>query len=107
MASFRPSIAPLRGAEKMIDMSIPVVLGTIVAEIVVVVSSFVFSNYLNRSGQVKLDLNSGPRMVDRWEEASNSKQPPKTISYKDEKESYFDHAATATQMKFERDMDQE
>jgi hypothetical protein len=100
-----PIHSSLKGAKKMMDMSIPVVLGTIVAEIVVVVSSFVFSDYLNRSGQVKLDLNSRARMdVDGREDASNSKRPPKTMSYKDEKETYFDHAATATQMKFERDM---
>jgi hypothetical protein len=92
----------------MIDMSIPVVLGTIVAEVVVVISSFLFSNYLNRSGQMKLNLNSGAKMVAReWEDATHSKRPFKTLSYKDEEDSYFDHSATATQMKFERDSDHE
>jgi hypothetical protein len=92
----------------MIDVSIPVVLGTTVAEVVVVISSFLFSNYLNRSGQLKLNLNSGAKMVAHdWEDATHSKRPPKKMSYKDEKESYFDHSATATQMKFERDANHE
>jgi hypothetical protein len=92
----------------MIDMSVPVVLGTIVAEVVVVISSFVFSNFLNRSGQLKPNLNSGAKVIaHEWEDATHGKRPPKKMSYKDEKESYFDHSATATQMKFERDTDQE
>lgn len=92
----------------MIDMSIPVILGTVVAEAVVVVSSFLFCDYLDRSGQVKLDLNRAAKMVaHEREDATHSDRPPKKISYKDEKESYFDHSATATQMKFERDTDHE
>jgi hypothetical protein len=74
----------------------------------VVISSFLFSNYLNRSDQLKFDLNNGAKMVaHEWEDATYSKRPPKKMSYKDEKESYFDHSATATQMKFERDSDHE
>jgi hypothetical protein len=86
----------------MIDLSIPVVLGTVVAEVVVVIGSFSFSNYLNRGGQVKFGFNSGSKMVaHEWDDATQGKPSPKKISYKDEKESYFDHSATATQMKFE------
>ena len=89
-------------------MSIPVVLGTIVAEVVVVISSFVFSNYLNRGAQFKFNLSVGAKIVaHEWEDATLSKRPPKKTSYKDEKESYFDHSAIATRMKFERDADHE
>jgi len=92
----------------MIDMSIPIVLGTIVAEVGVVISSFLFSNYLNRSDQVKFKFNSGAKMfAHEGEDPTHSKRPLKTINYKDEKESYFDHSATATQIKFERDTDHE
>jgi hypothetical protein len=92
----------------MIDMSIPIVFGTIVAEVVLVISSFLFSNYLNRRDHVKLNLNSAAKMVaHEWEDATHSKRPPKKMSYKDEKESYFDHSATTTQMKFEQNRDHE
>jgi hypothetical protein len=92
----------------MMDMSIPVVLGTIVAEVGVVISSFAFSNYLNRSGPMKLNPDSVAKMgADEFDDATHSRRPPKNMSYKDEKESYFDHAATATQMKFERNADHE
>jgi hypothetical protein len=92
----------------MIDMSVPVVLGTIVAEVVVVISSFSFSKFLNRSDQVTLHLNRRAKIAGHeWEDSTLNKHPPKKISYKDEKESYFDHSATATQMTFERDTDHE
>ena len=92
----------------MMDMSIPVVLGTIVAEVVVVVSSFAFSRFLNRSDQVKFNLGHRAKIGKHgWEDTPDSKRPTKAISYKDEKESYFDHAATATQMKFEQGAEDE
>ena len=90
----------------MIDMSIPVVLGTIVAEIGVVISSFVFSNYLNRSSELKLGLRKIAKFdANELDDATHGRRSPKKVSYKDEKESYFDHAATATQMKFDRNAD--
>ncbi len=91
----------------MIDMSIPVVLGTVVAEVVVVVSSFLFSDFLNRSDQMQFDYSSRAKTgAPGWEDETERKRPPKKMSYKDDKDSYFDHTATATQMKFVRDTDQ-
>ena len=90
------------------DMSIPIILGTIVAEVGVVISSFIFSNFLNRRDQVKLNPKSRATVgAYGCEDATHNKLPPKTISYKDERESYFDHSATATHMKFDRDTDHE
>lgn len=78
------------------------------AEVVVVISSFLFSDFLNRSDQVNLVHNSlAKNGAHRWEEAIDSKLSPKKMNYKDEKETYFDHSATATQMKFERITDHE
>jgi hypothetical protein len=87
----------------MIDMSIPIVSATIVAEVIVVASSFLFSDFLNRSDHVSFRFSRlAKNKAHGWEEATPGKWPPKKTSYKDEKESYFDHSATATQMKFER-----
>lgn len=88
------------------DMSIPIVSGTIVAEVVVVISSFLFSDFLNR-GQVNLGFSRAKTRAHGWEVGTPSEFPPKKMSYKDDKESYFDHSATATQMKFERVTDHE
>jgi hypothetical protein len=80
----------------------------IVAEVVVVVSSVLFSRFLNRSEQLKLDLTSQLKICGHgWEEATYSKRSTNKISYKDEKESYLDHSAAATHMKFEQGVDQE
>lgn len=88
----------------MIDMSIPVILGTVVAEVLVVVSSFVVSKFLTRSDQVKFGHHFRAKFAARQgEDSPLSERPPKTISYKDERDSYFDHSATATQIKFECD----
>jgi hypothetical protein len=91
----------------MMDMSIPIISGTIVAEVVVVISSFLFSDFLNRGDQVNLGISLAKTGAHGWEDATPSNFPSKKMSYKDEKESYFDHSATATQMKFERVTDQE
>jgi hypothetical protein len=90
-------------AGNMMDMSMPVVLGTVVAEVAVVISSILISEFLNRSDRVQVFNSPAKTGADGREDAPRSKRPPKTISYKDEKESYFDHSATATQMKFKRD----
>lgn len=88
----------------MIDMSIPVILGTVVAEVLVVVSSFIVSKFLTRSDQLPLrHYHLAKYGAHRGEDAPHSERPAKSISYKDERESYFDHSATATQIKFERD----
>jgi hypothetical protein len=88
----------------MIDMSIPVIVGTVVAEVLVVVSSFVVSKFLTRSDQLNFGHNIRAKFgAPRGEDALHSGSPRKTISYKDERESYFDHSATATQIKFECD----
>jgi hypothetical protein len=89
----------------MMDMSIPVVFGTIVAEVLVAISSLLVNDFLNRSDPVQIFNRPAKTGAHGWQDAPQSKRPPKTMSYKDERESYFDHSATATQMKFKRDTD--
>jgi hypothetical protein len=86
------------------DMSIPIVLGTIVAEGALVISSFLVSDFLNRSDPVEVSNSHAKTGALRREDSPYSKRPPKTICYTDEQESYFDHSATATRMKFKRDV---
>ncbi len=88
----------------MMDMSIPVVLGTILAEGVVAISSFLVSDFLNDSDRVQVSNSHAKTGAHGREDSPHSKRPPKTISYADEQESYFDHSATATRMKFKRDV---
>jgi hypothetical protein len=88
----------------MIDMSIPVILGTVVAEVLVVVSSFLVSKFLTRSAPLNFARNNRAKFGARGgDDAPHIEPVTKSISYKDERESYFDHSATATQIKFERD----
>jgi hypothetical protein len=89
----------------MIDMSIPVVFGTVVAEVAVVISSLLISDFLNRSDRVQFFNSPAKTSAHGLEDAQHSKRPPKTICYTDEQESYFDHTATATRMKYKRDTD--
>ncbi len=79
----------------MIDMGIPVIMGTVVAEVLTLISSSYSVIFLNRSDGVKYYFNSRVRTgAHGWEDATNSKRLPKTIIHK--------NSATATQMKFER-----
>jgi len=86
------------------DMSIPIVLGTMVAEGVLVMSSILVGDFLDRSDPVEVSNSHAKTGAHGREDSAYSKRPPKTICYTDEQESYFDHSATATRMKFKREV---